>query len=186
MKNHEEVLEYVREHAVAARLIAPQSPMPTVPLAAAALGVPEGKIVKTIVFETKSAVGGRQSAVEDTEDRYRRLPTADRRPGVAVAIVTGDVRVDRSRVAAVLNLPTLKLASPETVVRVTGFEVGGVPPVAHVSAVPVVVDRGVLAHDIVYGGGGDEDHMLEIAPKDIVRLTNAIVADITLEGGGES
>jgi prolyl-tRNA editing enzyme YbaK/EbsC (Cys-tRNA(Pro) deacylase) len=157
MNDHARVLTYITEHAISARLIAPQTPMPTVPLAAAALGVAEGKIVKTIVFEGKKVDGH-----------------------VALAIVTGDARVDRGRVAAVLNLPTLKLASPETVSRVVGFEVGGVPPVAHVSAVPVVVDRRVLEHEIVYGGGGDEDHMLEIAPNDIVRLTNAIVADVTI------
>ncbi|MBM3779999.1 MAG: YbaK/EbsC family protein [Acidimicrobiia bacterium] len=133
--------------------------MPTVPLAAAALGVREGQIVKTIVFEEKKP-GGR----------------------VAVAIVTGDARVDRARVAAVLDLPPLKLASAGAVSTAIGFEVGGVPPVAHVSAVPVVVDRGVLAHDLVYGGGGDEYHMLEISPADIVRLTGATIADITLTG----
>jgi prolyl-tRNA editing enzyme YbaK/EbsC (Cys-tRNA(Pro) deacylase) len=104
---------------------------------------------------------------------------------VALAIVTGDARVDRSRVAAVLNLPTLKLASPATVSRVIGFEVGGVPPIAHRSSVPVVVDRKVLEREIVYGGGGDEEHMLEIAPDDIVRLTNAVVADVTLSGEAE-
>ena len=156
---HEAVRDYVQQHAIEARLIAPQSPMPTVPLAAAALGVPEAKIVKTIVFEGK-------------KDGSH----------VAVAIVTGDVRVDRARVAEVLNLPTLKLASPPTVLRVTGFEVGGVPPIAHTTAVPVVVDTRVLEHDIVYGGGGDEEHMLEIAPRDIVRHTNAIVADVILAG----
>jgi Cys-tRNA(Pro) deacylase len=153
----ESVLGYVLKHGLRARLIAPQTPMPTVLLAAAALGVSEETIVKTIVFEGKKVEGH-----------------------VALAIVTGDARVDRSRVAAVLNLPTLKLASAETVVRATGFEVGGVPPVGHLSPLPVVVDRRVLEHNVVYGGGGDEDHMLEIAPDDIVRLTNAVVADVTM------
>jgi Cys-tRNA(Pro) deacylase len=156
------VLDYVRKHGVNARLIAPRTAMPTVTLAAAALGVAEERIVKTIVFEGKKA-----------------------RDHVALAIVTGDARVDRARVAAALNLPTLKLASAETVVRATGFAVGGVPPVAHLSAVPVVVDSRVLELDVVYGGGGDEEHMLEIAPADIVRLTSAIVADVTIHGQAE-
>lgn len=157
MTKHAAVLRYVEQHGIDARLIAPETPMPTVPLAAAALGVAEGKIVKTIVFEGKRVDGH-----------------------VAVAIVTGDVRVDRARVAEVLKLPTLKLASPETVVRAIGYEVGGVPPVAHITNVPTVVDSRVLEHDVVYGGGGDEEHMLEITPGDIVRLTGAVVADVTL------
>jgi prolyl-tRNA editing enzyme YbaK/EbsC (Cys-tRNA(Pro) deacylase) len=157
MNDHNRVHEYVQTQGLVARLIAPQTPMPTVPLAAMALGVAEGQIVKTIVFESKKGPGP-----------------------VAVAIVTGDARVDRAKVAAVLALPTLKLASPETVLTVIGYEVGGVPPVAHVSSVPVVVDPRVLEHEKVYGGGGDDFHMLEIAPHDIVRLTKAVVADVIL------
>ena len=99
---------------------------------------------------------------------------------VAVAIVTGDARVDRGRVAAELGLPTLKLASSTTVSTVIGYEVGGVPPVAHATSVPIVVDRAVFAHSLVYGGGGDEFHMLEITPAEILRLTGARVADVTM------
>jgi prolyl-tRNA editing enzyme YbaK/EbsC (Cys-tRNA(Pro) deacylase) len=163
MNDHTRVHEYVQTQGLAARLIAPQTPMPTVPLAAVALGVAEGQIVKTIVFEVKKGFEGKNG-----------------HGSVAVAIVTGDARVDRAKVAAVLSLPTLKLASPETVAAVIGYEVGGVPPVAHVSSVPVVVDPRVLEHEKVYGGGGDDFHMLEIAPHDIVRLTNAVVADVIL------
>lgn len=157
MNGHARVQAYVQAQGLAARLIAPQTPMPTVPLAAAALGVAEGQIVKTIVLEGRNGSGT-----------------------VAVAIVTGDRRVDRSKVAAVLAQPMLKLASPRTVSTVIGYEVGGVPPVAHAASVPVVVDRRVLEHDVVYGGGGDDFHMLEIAPVDIVRLTKAVIADVTM------
>jgi Cys-tRNA(Pro) deacylase len=152
----ERLIAFVIEQGVEATLLAPNAEMPTVPLAAAALGVTADQIVKTIVFEGKKA------------------------NCVGVAIVPGDVRVDRARVAAVLGLPTLRLADAETVKRTIGFEVGGVPPVGHLTRVPVVVDVRVLDHTAVYGGGGDEHHMLQIAPGDIVRLTNAVVADVTV------
>jgi L-threonine kinase len=145
---------YTREQGIDARLIHPGADMPTVPLAAAALGVAPGQIVKSIVFEGKKG------------------------PGVALAIVPGDVKVDRAKVAAVLGLPTLKLAKPEVVLRSTGYEVGGVPPVGHAERLPTVVDSRVLQHATVYGGGGDERHMLSITPADIVRLTGAKVADV--------
>lgn len=157
MNDHTQVRQFIQVREVAARLIGPKTPMPTVPMAAAALGVTESQIVKTIVFE------GKKSS-----------------ECVAVAIVTGDARVDRGRVAAELGLPTLKLASSTTVSTVIGYEVGGVPPVAHATSVPIVVDRAVFAHSLVYGGGGDEFHMLEITPAEILRLTGARVADVTM------
>lgn len=145
---------YIREQGIDARLINPGAEMPTVPLAAAALGVMPGQIVKSIVFEGKKG------------------------PGVALAVVPGDVKVDRAKVAAALGLPTLKLARPEVVLRSTGYEVGGVPPIGHAERIPTVVDSRVLGHTLVYGGGGDEHHMLSITPADIVRLTGAKVADV--------
>jgi prolyl-tRNA editing enzyme YbaK/EbsC (Cys-tRNA(Pro) deacylase) len=149
---------YIRDQGIDARLINPGADMPTVPLAAAALGVTSGQIVKSIVFEGKKG------------------------PGVALAVVPGDVKVDRAKVAAALGLPTLKLAKPEVVLRSTGYEVGGVPPIGHAERIPVVVDSRVLEHAIVYGGGGDERHMLRIIPADIVRLTGAKVTDVTVSG----
>jgi prolyl-tRNA editing enzyme YbaK/EbsC (Cys-tRNA(Pro) deacylase) len=82
-------------------------------------------------------------------------------------------------VAAALGFSSLKLAQPDTVLRTAGYAVGGVPPVGHTSGLRVVIDKRVLDYPIVYGGGGDEQHMLRISPADIVRLTGAVVADIT-------
>ncbi|WP_224250214.1 YbaK/EbsC family protein [Hyalangium gracile] len=151
----ERLRRYLEGQQVQASLIKPGSEMPTVPLAAAALGVAPAQIVKTIALEGK-------------KDPSR----------VCVAIATGDIRIAITKVAAALQLTQLKLAAPETVLRVIGYAVGGVPPVGHVTRVPIVVDQRVLQYDIVFGGGGDEHHMLRITPQEIVRLTGAVVADV--------
>jgi Cys-tRNA(Pro) deacylase len=149
--------EYVQAHQVDATLIHLPLPMPTVALAAVALGVDPGQIVKSIVFE-----GKKRSEV------------------VVLAIAPGDLRVDARKVAAASGRPALKLARPEVVLRASGYAVGGVPPIGHDTPLPVVIDRRVLDHAVVYGGGGDEHHMLRLCPADIVRLTAAVIADITV------
>lgn len=146
---------YLERHQVPATLVKPGSDMPTVPLAAAALGVTPGQIVKTIVLEGK------------------KDPTR-----VCLAIAPGDIRIAITKVAGALQLTQMKLASPDTVLRITGYAVGGVPPIGHVTPVPIVVDQRVLQYDIVFGGGGDEQHMLRITPAEIVQRTGAVVADI--------
>jgi argininosuccinate lyase len=147
---------YLASRQVEATLVRSEQDMPTVDRAAAALGVPAAAIVKSIVFEHK-------------QDSTR----------VCLAIVPGDARVSRSKVADALGVRQLRLASADTVARVTGYPPGGVPPVGHRTPVPVVLDSRVLGHDVVFGGGGDEWHMLRISPGDIQRLTAAIVADVT-------
>ncbi|MCC6792941.1 MAG: YbaK/EbsC family protein [Thermomicrobiales bacterium] len=127
--------------------------MPTVPLAAAAIGVREDQIIKSVLFRTK--------------------------PGeVALAIVSGTARIDRSVLEQVTGLPGLKLADPSTVLHRTGYPAGGVAPIGHATQFPVVIDLRVMDQDVVYGGAGSEETLLRIAPFDIERLTGAIVADI--------
>jgi Cys-tRNA(Pro) deacylase len=145
---------YIQHTGLDAELIDPGAPMPTVPLAAAAIGVAEDQILKTLLFTDTSA-------------------------NLVLAIACGPARVDRALLAAVAGLDRLRLADPATVLAATGFPAGGVSPIAHLTPVPVVIDRRVLALDVAYGGGGAEHLLLRIRPTDLQRLTNATVADLT-------
>lgn len=152
--------EWVRSAGCEAELIRRNEPMPTVEAAAAALGVAASRIVKSVVFQHKR-----------------------RGDELCVAVVPGDARVDHGAVEAVLGRSRLKLASPARVLEGTGYEVGGVPPVGHIRDLPVVLDRSVLDQEEVYGGGGDEWHMLRLRPREIVRPTGAVVAPVLVAGG---
>jgi Cys-tRNA(Pro) deacylase len=151
----ERLRRFLLVERVSGELVRPGSPTPTVALAAAALGVAESAIVKSIVLQHR-------------KDASR----------VCVAIVPGHARVSASRVAEALGEAQLRLARPAVALTATGFAVGGIPPVGHRRRLPVVVDHSVMAESEVFGGGGDEDHMLRITPAEIVRLTRAVVAPI--------
>lgn len=146
---------YIAEHAIDAEIVAPGVPMPTVPLAAAAIGVPDEQIIKSVLFVAKD---GR----------------------LVLAIASGTSRIDRNRLGEVLGMTKLTLADPGTVLDATGFPAGGVCPIGHATNIPVVMDRKVLSLPWVFGGAGSEETLLKISP-DIVRLlTGATVADIVL------
>ncbi len=149
---------FLARHGVPGELVRPGAEMPTVARAAAALGVAPAQIVKSVVFQHK-------------KDARR----------VCVAIVAGDARVHPGKVARALDLSQLKLASAGAALEATGYAVGGIPPLGYPLALPVVVDQRVLAHAVVFGGGGDEHHMLRIAPADIVRATSAVAADVVVD-----
>jgi len=69
------------------------------------------------------------------------------------------------------------------VLAVTGYPVGGVPPVGHRGQVQTVLDSRAAALPIAYGGGAP-DLLLRIQPLDVVRLTGATVAANTREDQG--
>lgn len=141
-----------------ARLIEPGVPTPTVPDAAAALGVEPHQIIKSLLF-------------------------TDGDGGVVLAILSGASRVNRARLAVATGHQRLKMAPADVVLARTGYPVGGTPPVGHVEPLPVVLDSRVAAMAVVYGGGGRVDSLLEIRPAEIVRITGATVADIADASG---
>lgn len=144
---------FLEDSASDAEIIKPAADAPTVSAAAQALGVREAQIVKSLLFQSRAG-------------------------DVVLAVVKGGCRVDRHRLAEVAGLGHLKLASPDTVLSIAGFAVGGMPPVGHANPLHVIVDAAVLDEPEVYGGGGRSDLLMRIRPDEIVRLTSAHVADV--------
>ena len=145
---------FLEERGIDARFVAPGSPMPTVPLAAQAIGVPEDMILKTLLF---AGVDG----------------------GYVVAIANGTRRIDRTRLADAASMRKPRPANPADIMAVTGFPAGGVAPLALPPSVPVVVDSATAALSFAYGGGGQEHLLLRVQISDVIRCNNALVAHIT-------
>ena len=126
--------------------------------AADALGVTVGQIVKSLVF------------------------TADGRPVLVAA--SGVNRVDEKRLGQLAGGKIWR-ADPDTVKRATGYSIGGVPPIALATPLPVYVDRDLLGYDLVYAAAGLPECVFPLAPQELVRATGGTVVDIK-EAGGSS
>ena len=149
----ERLVAFLRRHEIDAEVIAPGVPMPTVDLAAAAIGAEASQILKSLLF-------------------------VDRAGAAVLVIASGPNRVNRERLAAVAGLDRPRMADPETVLRVTGYPAGGVAPIGHREPVRVLIVRRAADLDVAFGGGGAEELPLRIRPADIIRLTGAEVVDV--------
>ncbi|MEO6746080.1 MAG: YbaK/EbsC family protein [Caldimonas sp.] len=87
------------------------------------------------------------------------------------AILPGDRRLDRKRVAAALDVKSLRFASSAEVLEQTGYPAGGVAPLGFARPTTVVVDDTLSGWAI--GGGGREDLLIRVALDDIVRVNSA-------------
>jgi Ala-tRNA(Pro) deacylase len=58
------------------------------------------------------------------------------------------------------------------------FELGALPPLGEMLPAPEIVDRRVLDHDRVLCNAGDHTHSVLIDPNEIVRVSNAEIADV--------
>ena len=125
--------------------------------AAAALGVDPARVAKTLVVRL---------------DRAR----------LALVVVAVDRQLDPRRVATALGARTADLAEPRDAERATGGVVGGISPLAPRRPLPVVVDDAILDGPTVLVSAGRRGRQVELAPADLVKLTEAIVAPIARTG----
>ena len=93
-----------------------------------------------------------------------------------LCIASGAHRVDRSRLAEVLDAAEVTQASTDQVRAATGFAVGGVPPIGH--GLPVVLDEALLGHEQVWAAAGDGHSLFAVDPRDLARCTKAVVAPV--------
>jgi Cys-tRNA(Pro)/Cys-tRNA(Cys) deacylase len=71
-----------------------------------------------------------------------------------------------------------EMAGASLVERITGYVPGGVSPFGQRKPLPTVVDETAMQHATVFVSGGRRGLDVEVAPGDLVRLTNAVVAPI--------
>ena len=171
---------YIDQHGIAARLIGNIGETPTVPAAAAALGVPPDHIVKTLLFEVSAPItfANPQSLIPNPQS-----------PAHVVVISYGEKRVDKKLLGAVLGVSKrhIAFAKAETVLSLIGYPAGGVPPFGHRTALPVLIDAGIMRHVVgerdphtvqVFAGGGDDATMMAINAGELLRVLGAINCDL--------
>ncbi len=120
--------------------------------AAAALGVPPARVLKTLLVDTGGAL--------------------------AVGIVPVDCSLDLKAMAAALDVKSVSMAAPQAAERVTGYVVGGISPVGQKRALPTILDASALGHPTVFVSGGRRGFDLELDPQVLLEVTAARTASI--------
>jgi prolyl-tRNA editing enzyme YbaK/EbsC (Cys-tRNA(Pro) deacylase) len=126
--------------------------------AAQAVSAPQGSIVKSLIF------------------------LADNTP--LLVLVAGDQRADVKRLRTTLGIGKrrLRIARPPQVLEVTGFEVGGVPPVGHTKPIRTLIDSTLARFDTVWAAAGGANAVFPISFDRLVSITGGEVMDLVETG----
>jgi prolyl-tRNA editing enzyme YbaK/EbsC (Cys-tRNA(Pro) deacylase) len=97
-----------------------------------------------------------------------------------LAIASGTARVDQRQIAAHYGVSRkhVRLAGSEAVASITGYPVGAVPPFGHHQSLQTLIDPAVLEMPTIFAGGGAEDALLRINPREILLVTDATTIDL--------
>ncbi|TCO72465.1 YbaK/EbsC family protein [Rhodovulum euryhalinum] len=123
--------------------------------AAAAVGCALDQIAKSIVFRGEAS-------------------------GEAILFLTaGGNRVCDAKASALAGEPLGK-ADADLIRAQTGFAIGGVAPVGHLTPIRAFLDPRLLEFDTVWAAAGTPRHVFPLDPHVLPGLTGARVADFTL------
>jgi prolyl-tRNA editing enzyme YbaK/EbsC (Cys-tRNA(Pro) deacylase) len=128
--------------------------------AAATVDAELGQIVKSLVFV---APGG-DGALEPL-----------------ICLVSGPNRVDLARLAAVTGERDIRRATAREAQELTGFSIGGIPPIGHIRTIRTVMDPDLGRFEVVWAAAGTPTTVFAVPPATLRILANATVAPITEE-----
>lgn len=153
MHSVDRVREYLENCGLAIEVMELAENTRTAALAAEAVGSPLGGIVKSLVF------------------------LADGKP--VLVLVAGDKRADHKKLEKVLKARRVMIANADQVREATGFAIGGVPPVAHRTELPTLIDKSLGRFETLYAAAGSPRAVFPVSYEALVEITEGQLADVT-------
>lgn len=138
--------------------------------------------VETEIRQTGEARSAQMAATElgvDVDQIAKSIIFRGETSGEAVLFLTaGGNFVDASK-AAELAGEKLGKADAALVRSQTGFAIGGVSPVGHLTPIRGFMDPRLLDFEIVWAAAGTPHHVFSAKPDDLATLSGAQVSDFT-------
>lgn len=122
--------------------------------AASAIGYEVGQIVKSLIFKTK--------------DSHKPV----------LILASGPNRANEKIIEALLGEKIIK-ADADFTREITGFAIGGIPPVAHKEPIDLIfIDEDLLKFEEVWAAAGTPNAVFKLKGKDLIEMTNGKVISI--------
>lgn len=147
------VCDAAAEHGLEIEILTMDQSTRTAEEAAAACGCSVGQIVKSLIFE-------------DASDG-----------SLVLILVSGVNRVDAELLGQTHGL-SLDRCDTRKVRNVTGFAIGGVAPIGHLTPIQTFMDEDLLTHDHVWAAAGRPDSVFRVNANALAKATGATLTRV--------
>ena len=120
--------------------------------AASSLGCEIGAIVKSLLFKT--------------ENKF------------TLCLVAGDKKASLNKIKKILNIKESLMASADEVKDITGYTIGGVSPIGHLSKIDVYIDKSLERFTNLFAAAGHPNCVFKIDFLSLQEITKGTIKDI--------
>ena len=121
--------------------------------AAQSLGCEVGAIVKSLLFKTESTF--------------------------TLCLVAGDKKASLNKIKKTLSIKDALMASADDVKNITGYTIGGVSPIGHLSKIDIFIDNSLERFTSLFAAAGHPNCVFKIDFKNLQKITNGSIENIT-------
>ena len=121
--------------------------------AASSLGCEVGAIIKSLLLKTDSTF--------------------------TLFLVAGDKKASLNKIKKKLNFKDVSMASAEEVKNLTGYAIGGVSPIGHLSKIDIFVDNSLNRFSKLFAAAGHPNCVFKINFENLIKITNGITEEIS-------
>ncbi len=121
--------------------------------AATALGCKVGAIVKSLLFRTEHSF--------------------------VLCLVSGDKKCSLNKLKKILDEKDISMANAEQVKKITGYTIGGVSPVGHLTKVNILIDKNLNRFNDIFAAAGHPNCIFKINFEKLTGITNGKVEELT-------
>ena len=121
--------------------------------AATALGCNVGAIVKSLLFRTGHSF--------------------------VLCLVSGDQRCSLNKLKKIIDKKDVSMAKPDDVKKITGYTIGGVSPVGHLTKIKIFIDSNLERFTKVFAAAGHPNCVFEISFNQLTDLTSGEIRELT-------
>lgn len=127
------------------------------------LGVPPEQVFKTLVV----------AAPKDGRSPQKPL----------LVVIPANRQLDLKKLAKLINVKKLKMATHQQAEEMTGLQVGGISPLALINkGFAIYLDELAAERAQIYISAGERGTQIKLAPADLRKLTGARLADVSSSG----
>jgi prolyl-tRNA editing enzyme YbaK/EbsC (Cys-tRNA(Pro) deacylase) len=92
--------------------------------------------------------------------------------------VSGDKRCSLNKLKKIIDKKDVSMAKPDDVKKITGYTIGGVSPVGHLTKVKIFIDSNLERFTEVFAAAGHPNCIFEISFKKLTNLTSGEIKEL--------